>query len=289
MQNNPNNKPKIAFFGTSHYAVMILDALKKADLLPSLIVTTPDKPAGKGMQLTPPPVKAWAMNNDHRVLQPEKLKDPLFLDVLKDEHFDLFIVVAYGKIIPQEVIELSPQGVLNVHASLLPKLRGASPIETAILEDMKNTGITIMLIDSEMDHGPILAQKEVVVEPWPPKARDLGKALVEAGGELLVQVIPQWLNGELTPQEQDHAQATYTKKIFKEDGLIDLSGDPYLNFRKIQAYADWPKPYFFVERSSKKIRVIIKDAEYKDGELKILRVVPEGKKEMDYADFERSA
>lgn len=288
MQHNPSNKPKIVFFGTSPYAVMILEALTHADLKPELIITTPDKPAGKGMQITPPPVKVWAVNHDQKVLQPEKLKDPLFLDVLKDENFDLFIVVAYGKIIPQEVIDLSPHGVLNVHASLLPKLRGASPIESAILEDMKQTGITIMIIDSQMDHGPILAQKEVIVEPWPPKARYLGKALVEAGGQLLVEVIPQWLNGTLQPQEQDHSQATYTKKIVKEDALIDLSDDPYLNFRKIQAYADWPKPYFFVERNGKQVRVIIKEAKYKDGILTILRVVPEGKKEMNYADLIKS-
>ncbi|MDQ3014753.1 MAG: methionyl-tRNA formyltransferase [bacterium] len=284
-------KSNLAFFGTSHYAVMILDALKRAGLSPSLIITTPDKPAGKGMQLTPPPVKIWAQQEHIEVLQPEKLKETSFLETLKARNFDLFIVVAYGKIIPQEVINISPKGVLNVHASLLPKLRGASPIETAILQDEKHTGITIMLIDSEMDHGPIIAQKEVSMDPWPPKARELGYTLVETGGQLLVEVIPQWLNGSIEAKPQDHSCATYTKKIVKEDALIDLSADPYENFRKIQAYAEWPKPYFFTEKNSpaaqagKKIRVIIKDAEYKNDTLVIKRVIPEGKKEMDYSAF----
>lgn len=277
--------PNLAFFGTSHYAVMILDALKNAGLSPSLIITTPDKPAGKGMQLTPPPVKVWAQEQKIEVLQPEKLKEAAFLETLKARNFDLFIVVAYGKIIPQEVIDISPKGALNVHASLLPKLRGASPIETAILQDEKHTGITIMLIDSEMDHGPIIAQKEVVMDPWPPKARELGKALVEAGGQLLIEVIPKWLAGSIEAKPQDHSQATYTKKIIKEDALIDLSADPYKNFRKIQAYAEWPKPYFFADKHGKKIRVIIKDAEYKNDTLIIKRVIPEGKKEMDYSAF----
>lgn len=275
----------LAFFGTSHYAVMILEALKHAGLSPSLIITTPDKPAGKGMQLTPPPVKVWAQEQGVEILQPEKLKEASFLEMLKTRNFDLFIVVAYGKIIPQEVIDISPNGALNVHASLLPKLRGASPIETAILQDEKHTGITIMLIDSDMDHGPIITQKKVMIDPWPPKARDLGKALVETGGQLLVEVIPQWLAGTIEAKPQNHSLATYTKKIVKEDALIDLSAEPYENFRKIQAYAEWPKPYFFAEKNGRKIRVIIKDAEYKNDTLIIKRVIPEGKKEMDYSAF----
>ncbi len=282
------NKPNIAFFGTSQYAVMILDALTNTDLLPTLIITTPDKPAGKGMQLTAPPVKIWALVHAIPVLQPEKLKEAAFIEKLREAQFDLFIVVAYGKIIPQEVIDISPHGALNVHASLLPKLRGASPIETAILEDEKNTGITIMLIDNEMDHGPIIAQQEVILEPWPPKAHDLGKALVQTGGELLVKVIPEWIAGKMQALPQDHSKATYTKKIEKGNALIDLSADPYENFRKIQAYTDWPKPYFFVEKNGKSIRVIIKEADFKDGILHILRVIPEGKKEMDYSIFQQS-
>jgi methionyl-tRNA formyltransferase len=283
-------KINLAFFGTSEYAVIILEHLEKADLSPTLIITTPDKPAGKGLKLTPSPVKMWALRKNIPLLQPEKLNDEHFIHELKSKKCDLFVVVAYGKIIPQEVIDISPHGALNVHASLLPKLRGASPIESAILEDLKHTGVTIMLIDEKMDHGPILVQKEVIVEPWPPKASELGKALVETGGELLVKIIPQWINGEIKSQDQDEHQATYTKKFTKEDALIDLSADPYLNFRKIQAFGDALNPYFYIQKNShdetsRKIRVIIKQARFSNGQLLIERVIPEGKKEMSYTDF----
>ncbi len=283
-----NVSPTFAFFGTSDYSVMVLEKLKHEGLLPKLVVTTPDKPAGKRLELTPSPVKVWAAKENLPLLQPDKLKDPALIEGLKKENYDVFIVIAYGKIIPKEIIDIPPHGVLNIHASLLPKLRGSSPIETAILEDQKNTGVTIMIIDELMDHGPILAQKEVIVDPWPPRATELGKAIVETGAELLIDVMQQHLDGKLQAQEQNHDDATYTRKIEKTDGLIDLSADPYLNYRKIQAYHKWPTAYFFVEKNGQKIRVIIKKAEYNDGALTILRVVQEGKKEMDYSDFTRS-
>ncbi len=286
-------KPKIIFFGTSEYAVMVLDLLVERGYHPELVVTTPDKPAGKHLQLTPPPVKVAAEKYDLDLIQPEKLRDPEFLEMLNEIKPDLSIVVAYGKIIPQEIIDLPKYKTLNLHASLLPKLRGASPIETAILTDEKHTGVTVMQIDAEMDHGPIIIQKEVVVEPWPPTAPELGKTLVGHGAELLVNLIPQWIKGELKVTEQNHALATYTKKISKADGEIDLEGDPYKNFLKIQAFADWPKTFFFVypehgRGAGQKIRVIIKKAEYKNNTLTILRVVPEGKNEMDYSEFQKS-
>jgi methionyl-tRNA formyltransferase len=281
-------KPNFAFFGTSEYSVQTLDVLKHAGLLPTLIITTPDKPAGKKLELTPSPVKVWSTENNIPFIQPEKLKTEEVIQKLKAGHFDVFIVIAYGKIIPKEILDIPSHGALNIHASLLPKLRGASPIESAILTDKKNTGVTIMLIDEEMDHGPILAQEEVVVEPWPPKAHELGHKLVEAGSHLLIEMVPKWLKGEIIPLPQDHTQATYTEKIQKNDGLIDLAADPYQNFRKIQAFSVWPRTFFFVERNNQKIRVIITEAEFKNGMLNILKVIPEGKKEMNYSDFARS-
>jgi methionyl-tRNA formyltransferase len=301
------NKPHFIFFGTSGYSVIVLQTLKRANMTPSLVVTTPDKPQGRGMTLTPPPTKIWAMENNVPVLQPEKLKDPAFIQKINEIKAEVFIVVAYGKIIPQEVLDIPAFGALNIHASLLPKLRGASPIETAILEDEQNTGVTIMKLDAEMDHGPIVAQKKVELAEWPPQASDLGTAIVELGANLLVEILPKWLSGNITPVEQDHAQATYTRKIEKNDGLIDLNDDPYKNYLKIQAFHKWPTTYFFAEKKNppsrgsgqlrqsfseasetKKIRVIIKKAVYKDGTLEIIRVVPEGKREMDYKDFVKS-
>ncbi|MES2436799.1 MAG: methionyl-tRNA formyltransferase [Patescibacteria group bacterium] len=282
-----NNKPKIVFFGTPRYAVMVLEEMHASGMTPDLIVTMPDKPAGRDLVITPPPVKVWAELHSVPVLQPEKLKDPAFLDAYKNGNFDIGVVVAYGKIIPQEVIDSPKHGILNIHGSLLPKLRGASPIETAILQDVKRTGVTIMLLDAEMDHGPILAQEEVIMEPWPPLAKQLGEAIVTAGAKLLVKTIPKWIAGEVTPLEQDHSKATYTRKIEKADGELSLTHNPYEEFLKFQAFHQWPGTFFFAQKGDKKIRVVIKKAHYdfEHNELFIDRVVPEGKKEMDYDTF----
>ncbi len=279
------NSPKIAFFGTSDYSVMVLNALKAAGFTPALVVAQPDKPKGRKLIITPPPTKVWALENNISVLQPDKLKSEDFINAIKNSAFDLFIVVAYGKIIPAEILALAKYGALNVHASLLPKLRGASPIETAILQDEKNTGVTIMVVDAEMDHGPIVAQAQVTPASWPPRAPELGKLTVQTGADLLVTIIPDFIAGKITPIEQDHSQATFTRKITKEDGEIDLNADPYQNFLKIQAYCEWPTAYFFIERGGVKTRVIIKEARYINNSLEILRVVPEGKKETDYKEF----
>jgi len=281
---------KIAFFGTSEYSVMVLDALKQAGMTPALVIATPDKPKGRKLILTPPPTKVWAEEHNVPVVQPDKLKDQSFVEKIKQEEFDVFVVVAYGKIIPKVVLDLAKHGALNVHASLLPKLRGASPIETAILENEKETGVTIMLVDEEMDHGPIIAQEKVVVEPRPPHARILGEALVKKGAELLVKVIPDFIAGKVTPIPQDHSQATFTRKIEKEDGHINLTDDPYQNFLKIQAFATWPRTFFFIEKNGKQTRVTINSAKYnpETKTLEILTITPEGKKEMNYQDFVRS-
>lgn len=278
------NKPRILFFGTPHIAVTILDELKQAGIIPDLIVTAPDKPAGRKLILTPPPAKVWAENECIATFQPEKL-DAEAVDAIKSEgSWDLFVVAAYGKLIPQTILDIPTHGTLNVHPSLLPKLRGASPIQSAILTEEK-TGVTIMLLDADMDHGPIVAQKEVPVTPWPPRADKLEDMLAHEGGALLAEVIPQWVGGTIKAREQDHTQATFTQKITKEDGLVDLDGDPLQNFRKIQAFRVWPRTYFFAEKNGKKVRVIITDAELTDGSLIVKKVIPEGKKEMDYETF----
>ncbi len=283
-----HKKPTIIFFGTSAYAVMVLSKLHESGMTPVVIITTPDKPAGKRLEMNPSPVKVWTLAHNLPLHQPEKLKDEAFQNEIKKLNPDLGIVVAYGKIIPQSIIDIPKHGTLNVHASLLPKLRGASPIETAVLTDERKTGVTIMVVDSEMDHGPIVASEEVVMEPWPPEAATLGKVLVASGAKLLIESIPGWIEGTLKAKEQDHSKATYTKKIEKTDGELDLSADPYQNFLKIQAYHDWPGTFFFVEKAGKKIRVLVKKATYENGELTILRVVPEGKKETAYSEFKKT-
>jgi len=280
------SSPRFAVFGTPELAVVILEELKRKGLVPALVVTTPDKPVGRKMVVTPPPTKAWAMANSISVAQPEKITSE-FMDELGESSWDLFVVAAYGKILPARLLEIPKHGVLNVHPSLLPRLRGASPIRSAILEDEKETGVTIMLMDEEVDHGPILAQEKVSLPSWPPYALELEEILAHKGAELLTEVIPQWLGGDVTARAQEHGKATFTKKITKEDALIELIGDPYKNLLKIRAYEGSPGAYFFTEKNGSRIRMKITRAELKDGKLDITKVIPEGKREMSYADFVR--
>jgi len=294
-----HKKDGFVFWGTSPFSIGVLDALKEGEIIPDVIITAPDKPKGRNLMITPPRVKIWAKQNNIPVLQPETLDDSFLADFknfVNLMNLKLAVVASYGKIIPRVILDMPKYGTLNVHPSLLPRLRGASPIQSAILSE-DTTGVTIMLLDDKMDHGPIVAQKEIPIAPWPPKASELEKILAHEGGRLLGEIIPKWIVGKITAREQEHDIATYTKKFTKEDGLIDLSGDPTMNFRKIQAFDVWPKAYFFTERhgtkasgdarASKKNRVIVTDAELIEGKLLIKKVLPEGKKEMKYGDFLR--
>lgn len=285
------NAPRFVFFGTPHFAELILDELKHAGYLPTLVVTQPDKPRGRKLIITPSPVSVWASKHAIPVLAPEKIREhPEFLNAIKKVGAEFFVVAAYGKIISRELLDIPPRGVLNVHPSLLPKFRGPSPIPSTILAGEEETGTTIMLLDEEMDHGPILAQRVAPISLSTndlPKASVLENTLAREGGKLLAETIPKWLSGEIAPLPQDHAHATYTKKITKADGAIDLSGDPVANYRKIRAFDEWPGAYFFAKRGDKTIRVRITDAHLEGDTLVITRVIPEGKAEMPYTDFLR--
>lgn len=279
---------KIGFFGTPDYAAMALDIFAGCGYEIGFVTTMPDRPRGRSMRMTPSPAKAWAEAHGISVLQPETLRgNSAFAESLRAYACDVFVVLAYGNIIPQEILDIPRARSLNIHGSLLPKLRGASPIETAILEDERHTGATIMRMDSLMDHGPIVAQSAVVCDPWPPTADELGAKIVTAGASLLADILSDWVAGKIPETEQNHAAATYTKKLRKEDGLIDLAADPYLNFRKIQAYHQWPGAYFFIENKGREIRIKVTKASFDGTQLMIERVVPEGAREMAYADFMR--
>ena len=284
--------PSIVFFGTPRFATIVASELERAGLPPALVVTAPDAPVGRGRVLTPPPMKTWADERNIPVLQPSNLKDSSELAALQNTDWDLFVVASYGKIIPPALLELPKHGTLNVHPSLLPQFRGANPVRGAILADARETGVTIMLMDAELDHGPIVsaARIELEREDWPPRASVLENLLAHAGGELLAETISPWIAGTLTPEEQDHAAATYTQKTTTEDARIDLAGDPYQNLLKIRAYEGAPGAYFFAERGGRELRVKITDAELaEDGSLRLLRVIPEGKREMPYEDFLRGS
>lgn len=276
-----NKEIKIGFWGGPEISLITLNRLHSAGFAIPVIVTSLDQPRGRNLVITPPPAKVWGLEHNIPVIQPDNLKSGSFRSILKEYGCDVFVVMAYGKIIPDDILKIPKAGSVNIHPSLLPKFRGPSPIESAILADKKNTGVTIIKMDSEMDHGPIIAAENVTPEPWPPLAEDLGTILVAKGSDLLITILPDWINGKMKAQEQDHSEATYTKKFIKEDGLIDLSADPYKNFLKIQAFHRSPTAYFFIDEK----RVKITKASFVDGKLVIEKVIPEGRSEMNYTDL----
>ena len=283
-----NYKPSFLFFGTGEIAVGVLNELERSNQLPSLIVTSPDKPAGRGSILTPSPVKVWALERGIDILQPEKL-DEIFCAQLQATGYKLFIVVDYGAFLPKKLLAIPERGTLNMHPSLLPRLRGPSPIRSAILNDEKEIGVSVMLVDEKMDHGPIVAQRKVVVLEWPMRGRELDLLLAREGGKLLSEMIPLWFDGAIEAREQNHDVATFSQMFSKEDGLLDLvHGDPYKNLLKIRAFEGWPGTYSFFERGDKRIRTQIFDARLVGKKLLLERVKPEGKQEMSYEEFARS-
>jgi methionyl-tRNA formyltransferase len=283
--------PRIAFFGTPEHAVWVLDELLQAGITPDLIVCAPDKPAGRKLILTPPAVKEWALAHNIPVSQPASLRDPALIPEITTKEWDLFIVAAYNIILPKWVIDTAHHGVLNVHPSLLPKYRGPSPVRSTLIADDKTAvGVTIMLLDEKIDHGPIVAQKSITPPSWPILGRTLDELLFREGGQLLAQILPEWLRGTHTATPQDDTQATYCKKFLKADGELDRTKDDYTQYLQYCAMDGWPGTFFFHERIQKngehtRTRIKITKAEYEQGTFRILRVIPEGKKEISYTDF----
>lgn len=237
----------IIFFGTPEFAKIILEKLIVVNYKPILVVTAPDAPVGRKQEMTPPAVKVLAEQHKIRVTQPEKLSS------LEVGPADLMIVAAYGKLIPKEILDLPKYGALNVHPSLLPKYRGSSPIQYAILNGDEETGVTIIKMDEEIDHGPIIASIKYSLRS--PAGRqvssikytteDLMLKLAEIGAELLIRAIPKWIAGEVTPIEQVDEDATYTKIIIKEDGHINWNKNAEEIERQIRAFTPWPGSFTF--------------------------------------------
>lgn len=239
-----DKKLKTIFFGTPEFAAIVLERLINSPYKPILVVTAPDMPAGRKQILNPSPVKLTAKNFGIPVFQPatrKELSEGLSLQggTVPPAHIDLFIVAAYGKILPKEILEIPKYGTLNVHPSILPRWRGASPIQSAILAGDKKTGVTIMLMDAQMDHGPILTQKKCPVA-IDATGESLLLELANISSELLLETIPAWLAGEIIPQEQNHEQAIFCKTISKEDAHIDWNKSAEEIERMIRAYIPWP-------------------------------------------------
>ncbi len=264
---------KILFFGTSEFAVPSLRALLTDSRFEVVgIVTQPDRPVGRHAILTAPPIKQAVLGNEElKVHQPETLKDDAFQEWLRafGPECDAFVVVSYGKILPKWLIELPKKGVINVHGSLLPRWRGAAPIQAAIAAGDKISGVTVMCIDEQLDHGPIIALAE---EPILPEdtGSTLHDRLAKLGGAVLHDVLADYLTGAITPEKQDHDLATECKTLTREDGKLDFTKTAEKLERIIRAYTPWPGTWMMWQEKRLKIHqatIGITDESKKPGEL----------------------
>lgn len=278
--------PPFIFFGTPSVARDTLEHLKKHSIVPSLIITNPDAPRGRGRVLTPSEVKTFASANNIAVETPEKLNAETIKNIAS-YGYAFAIVVAYGKIFPEELIKQFPKGVLNIHYSLLPKYRGASPVEETLKNGDEVTGVSIQKMVLAVDAGDVLASREIQIKPKDTTS-ELRARLIIAGAELLADTLSSFVNGDIPSTKQNEAEATYTKKIKKEAGLLSLSEDAEQNWNKYRAYFESPGTFFFANRNEKRIRVKIVLADFSNNEFIILRVVPESKKEQGFDDFTRA-
>jgi methionyl-tRNA formyltransferase len=269
----PNSK--IIFFGTPDVSATVLESLVGAGYAISLVVTNPDEPVGRKHLITPPPAKVIAEKLNLPLFQPEKLTEE-HIKHIQSFGADIGIVVAYGKILPQTLIDSFPFGMLNIHYSLLPKYRGASPVESALLWGDATTGVTIQKLVFKLDAGPVVGVREVPIDSsvTTPELKDL---LTKEGSELLLEILPQYLEGDITPIEQDESKASHCGKIAKSDGEIKLTDPDNEKWLKYRAYFTWPGIFYFDTEGK---RVKITEAIFENDKFVIKKIIPEGKKEM---------
>lgn len=277
-----NQTHKFVFFGTPKVASDTLEVLIAHNFIPAVVVTSPDAPKDRGLTLTPSETKTLALAHNIPILTPQKL-DAEAISAIRNYGCDYAIVVAYGKIFPEELIASFPMGVINVHYSLLPKYRGATPLEGALLAGEKETGVTIQQMKYELDAGAILAQESTAIAPTE-TARELRPLLIVLGAKLLADTLPAFLKGEIKPILQDDSLASYSHKLKKEDGLLELNAIAEENWNKYRAYSDSIGTYFFKDDK----RIKITSASLKNGKFVIERVIPEGKNEMAYTESRQS-
>jgi methionyl-tRNA formyltransferase len=242
---------RIVFFGSPAAALPSFEKILDAGHSIELVITQPDRPTGRGKKLMPSPVKMLALDKNIPVDQPARIrKDAAVLEKMEKIQPDLNVVVAYGQIIPSSIIYLPKYNSVNVHFSLLPHYRGASPVQWALLKGEDKTGITLFELNEKMDEGDILVQKEVRIDPEE-NAAELESRLAEVGAELLVKTIRDVERIKL--RKQDHSQATYAPKLRKEDGRIDWEKDAIHIERQIRAFSPWPSTYAFIGEKRMKI------------------------------------
>lgn len=243
---------RIVFLGTSHFAIPALSSLLEHDFCIVGVFTQPDKPNARGKKVFHSPVKEFSLKHSLPLFQPPSIKSQESIKQIQTLQPDLIIVVSYGQILSEELICIPRYKTINIHGSLLPKYRGASPINASLLHGDSTTGITIMLMDKLLDHGPILSQKEIPIMPEDDYI-SLSATLADTGAQLLIDTISLYVNGELEPKEQDHKKATFTSLLKKEDGEIDWNKSAYENVQQIKAYMLFPTSYTFLNDKRVKI------------------------------------
>ncbi|NCN22381.1 methionyl-tRNA formyltransferase [Candidatus Falkowbacteria bacterium] len=260
-------KVKVLFMGTPEFSLPGFKALIEADDFEIVgVYTQSDKPVGRKQTLTAPPVKILAQEHGLKVFQPLKIKPEL--DNIKSLAPDLIVVIAYGKIIPQEILDIPKYGCINVHASLLPKYRGAACLNAPILNGDDKTGITIMKMEAGLDTGPIIKQAEITLN-GEEKLKDVHDKLSVLGAEILVPTLRLWLEGKIKAQEQNDEEATYIKVLKKEDGKLDFNKNAEELERMIRAYNPWPGTYALLKGEALKIieAKVVKENEINDQEI----------------------
>jgi methionyl-tRNA formyltransferase len=277
------------FFGTPDFAAHCLETLLEHGLVPKAVVTNPDRPAGRKKIMTPPPVKttveAWNAAHDARIeiLRPEKL-DAEFIEKIKSFHADFFLVFAYNKIFRKNVLDIPRLGIVGIHPSFLPQYRGSSPFQTALLDNQKQTGVTLYILDEGVDSGPILATSKSVEITEGDMSRSLAFKLADVGAQLALETLPHFVDGTIKPKPQDEARATFTRKFKTEDGFVDTNdlaaaerGDAEKAkniFGKIRAFT--PEPGAWTVRQGKRLKLLAAKLDY--GTLRLTRIQEEGQK-----------
>lgn len=264
-----------AFFGTPRFAEIFLSGILARGFTPSFVVTNPDRPKGRKKEFTPPPVKVLAQKYGLAVLQPEKLSEKFQTD-----GSEFGVVAAYGNIIPKSAIAAFPKGIIGVHPSLLPELRGATPIQSALLEEKKETGTSLFLLDEKVDHGPVLNTKRVTINNDDDYI-SLEEKLAKTSAELFLETIEKYLSGEIVPAPQDESKATFTKKFSREDTFVSedeltqaLKGNGAEKVAgKIRAFS--AEPGAWTIQNGKQVKLLA--CRIENGKLKLTKIQTEGK------------
>ena len=244
-------KIRIVFMGSPDFALPTLRGLvEKFDIVG--VVTQPDRPSGRGRKFMSPPVNLFALEKKIEVIQPEKVRNPEIIAKLQEWNPDVIVVAAYGQILKQNILDLPKYGCINVHGSLLPRWRGAAPIQAAIASGDTISGVTIMKMDAGIDTGAILSQEEITIEDED-TSDTLGRRLAEKGATLLIKTLDDYFEGKVKAVSQNEKGATYASMVKKEDGLLDFNQPAEVLERKVRAYKPWPGTYFYLDGEMIKI------------------------------------